>query len=337
MRAESREQRAEWIDVVRGLGMLCVILGHISSPLKPYIYSFHMPYFFILSGFLFKPGIKDYTTKLFKRLIIPYFILCLINLIIQSIIQFQSLGIYSISNYLFGIVWSYGTTKYMPNCSPLWFLTCLFISLVLFNYIYSKLYGIKYFIVIWFLFFAGIYLGNLLNYFVLPLPWNVDIALVALSFIALGREIRKKNIIQTICSSRLLGAFIAILIIIWYQMVIINIDPHIDFDARNYGNYLAMFVGSIALSFAVICIVVQMHFVNRNKVLIFLGQHTIFLMGFDYFSESIAKVVFRILHMHSWAMMFVIKCLVLFIGLFIWQQLCLQIKHKGIRNLLLNV
>lgn len=39
------EQRIQWIDSARGIGILLVVIGHVSkSPyLGKFIYSFHMP------------------------------------------------------------------------------------------------------------------------------------------------------------------------------------------------------------------------------------------------------------------------------------------------------
>lgn len=48
-------QRQPWIDCVRGIGIILVVLGHYdqgSNPLCKWISSFHMPLFFILSGVL---------------------------------------------------------------------------------------------------------------------------------------------------------------------------------------------------------------------------------------------------------------------------------------------
>lgn len=47
-------QRIKWIDFVKGFLILTVMLGYtLGCPniIKVYIYSFHMPLFFILSGY----------------------------------------------------------------------------------------------------------------------------------------------------------------------------------------------------------------------------------------------------------------------------------------------
>lgn len=75
--------RQKWIDICRGLGIILVVFGHymqtlhlkyngIFTEIFYYIYSFHMPLFFFLSGFVY----KKYTTevflkKKFKSLIVP--------------------------------------------------------------------------------------------------------------------------------------------------------------------------------------------------------------------------------------------------------------------------
>lgn len=51
--------RIDYIDILRGFAIFLVTLGHIieksgykESPLFTFIYSFHMPLFFCISGFI---------------------------------------------------------------------------------------------------------------------------------------------------------------------------------------------------------------------------------------------------------------------------------------------
>lgn len=66
------------IDIAKGIGILLVIIEHTGglpahSTVHHFIYSFHMPLFFILGGFLFKPSsIGTHIRKDAKRLLIPY-------------------------------------------------------------------------------------------------------------------------------------------------------------------------------------------------------------------------------------------------------------------------
>lgn len=47
--------RIEEVDISKGIGMVLVITGHlcVSASLRNFIYSFHMPLFFILSGIVY--------------------------------------------------------------------------------------------------------------------------------------------------------------------------------------------------------------------------------------------------------------------------------------------
>ena len=49
-------KRIEWIDIAKGIGIILVVIGHISQikVLNDIIYSFHMPLFFIISWYLYK-------------------------------------------------------------------------------------------------------------------------------------------------------------------------------------------------------------------------------------------------------------------------------------------
>lgn len=54
----ANSKRIESLDIAKGFGILIVVLGHVLRPndvfLKEFIFSFHMPLFFILSGFVLK-------------------------------------------------------------------------------------------------------------------------------------------------------------------------------------------------------------------------------------------------------------------------------------------
>lgn len=69
--------RYDFVDLLKVLAILLVVIGHFSNDLttRRFVYSFHIPLFFILSGFLYK---KRTVGVEFKRsiisLLLPYFI-----------------------------------------------------------------------------------------------------------------------------------------------------------------------------------------------------------------------------------------------------------------------
>ena len=80
---KKKETFHAWVQIVKGLGIILVVISHFSpntSPeywlsLREIIYLFHMPLFFFLSGFLFRyekyPYLLLVKTKI-NRLLFPY-------------------------------------------------------------------------------------------------------------------------------------------------------------------------------------------------------------------------------------------------------------------------
>lgn len=69
--------RNKEIDVLRGILIFFVVLGHSThGPLHDFIFLFHMPLFFMMSGTLISKNRlteKEYFLKKVKQLMIPYF------------------------------------------------------------------------------------------------------------------------------------------------------------------------------------------------------------------------------------------------------------------------
>ncbi len=66
-----RIRRVGWIDIARGICMLAIIAGHFGvNWIGNIVFLFHLPVFFILSGYLFKdvPLTAGYIAKKFKNI-----------------------------------------------------------------------------------------------------------------------------------------------------------------------------------------------------------------------------------------------------------------------------
>lgn len=93
------DKRLDFIDIAKGIGIFLVVLGHSLVPqiresvpaakfLWIFIYNFHMPLFFFLSGWLFERGLPKYTSKgrfilnKFKFLMVPYFVFSILTYVL---------------------------------------------------------------------------------------------------------------------------------------------------------------------------------------------------------------------------------------------------------------
>ena len=67
------KNRNQQMDVLRGIGIILVVLGHTAFPANHFIYLFHLAIFFMLSGYFFKSeeitntrNLKQYILKKIK-------------------------------------------------------------------------------------------------------------------------------------------------------------------------------------------------------------------------------------------------------------------------------
>ena len=86
-------QRILYIDYVKALAMILVIMGHVNfanQDIKAWIYSFHMPVFFFCTGLVLKDrgkSLKENVIKYARRLIVPFFF---VGIVIRAVHHPQS-------------------------------------------------------------------------------------------------------------------------------------------------------------------------------------------------------------------------------------------------------
>ena len=72
-----QSNRISWVDMAKGYGMIAVLIGHLvqNSFLGNFVYSFHLPLFFFLSGYLFHADTDfiSFLKKKGKSILLPYF------------------------------------------------------------------------------------------------------------------------------------------------------------------------------------------------------------------------------------------------------------------------
>ena len=88
------------IDILKCLGIMFVVVGHAGCPhlLHDYIYTFHMPLFFMASGYFFKDEYLDaklnFLLRKVKGLYVPFIASSLLFLVFHN--TFMDLGILSV-------------------------------------------------------------------------------------------------------------------------------------------------------------------------------------------------------------------------------------------------
>lgn len=192
-----KKKRVSWIDIAKGIAILLVFFGHTLSTPKEFadfIYSFHMPVFFALSGYCFslKGNFRDFITKKAKGILLPVFTLGLTGSVAVSLmLTFIKHEAVDWKWVFLNPFVQYGTHDL------LWYLPAAFVSMVCF-YLLVKLCKKKMWLIVSASFVIGL-LSYLFTEFVkIEIPWQIDTALVALPFLAVGYFMKAKNAVAKI-------------------------------------------------------------------------------------------------------------------------------------------
>jgi len=121
--------RLPWLDAVKAIGIVAVVWGHVvGGPAARYVYLWHMPLFFFIAGYVFRPdpNLRRHLRDKAIRLLLPYFMF-LILLSGHDIAVTAQAGTAKdwalfVATHLSGGKSIYGWL------APFWFVTCLFLT-----------------------------------------------------------------------------------------------------------------------------------------------------------------------------------------------------------------
>lgn len=105
LQRQPKKARVEWIDTAKGIAIILVVAGHdlrglmaagilpengITELVDGWIYAFHMPLFFLLSGlfvphtFTDKEGLKRFLAGKLRTVVYPYFLWSFLTIVLKS-------------------------------------------------------------------------------------------------------------------------------------------------------------------------------------------------------------------------------------------------------------
>jgi fucose 4-O-acetylase-like acetyltransferase len=299
---EERE-RIAWVDIAKTIGILLVIYGHIVQSMQraaapgiffqyKFIYSFHMPLFFMLSGFFFKKRNLSVPQKIksviLKRLVpVLFFELILIPIwpiylyLKFGYIDFTLLGDKFIS-FVCGNPAFNGIT---------WFLVCLFVVELIAIFVIDKVEKVSIGLLIAALFFnfSLVLTGNMKaaeqSFGISKNFWYLHEALVAFGFYAFGysifRYIKKLSKLNILWRLFLLVVFCALTILTY------NLNQPVSdvvlMKVSRHGDSTLFLISAFSGSFFVI---MPSSLIPRSKFLDLLGRNTLVLLGTSGFFHS---------------------------------------------------
>ena len=195
------ENRIHYIDVLKGLGIIIVVLAHMNTmpQVGGYFYLFHMPLFFFISGLLL--SLEKYSTynsfviSRIKQLYIPYVVFYLLLYIYWVVIE-RPMRFLKMSQLdaFWGLFWGTDSSYWIYPGGVMWFVIAFFsLELIVFPIIkWCKIWYLK------FIFFGLLTIGGLLcsKYHLFILPFSLPNSLLSLPFFVFGFLMRKHLILS---------------------------------------------------------------------------------------------------------------------------------------------
>lgn len=191
-------------DLMKGLAILAMLCGHCIIPnvLHSFIYIWHMPLFFVVSGYFYHQKSRTQCLKSsFFGLLVPYFITCGVALGVSLVLSMDNsqkifFGTLGVSSEWFG---SNAMVGYGGN-GPLWFLMALFWCRIIYDALRRIITNIWLFGgAILFLSVLSVVVGN--KYYV---PFYIAHGMTALVFYYVGNLVHLMNVDKRKCKSRFL-------------------------------------------------------------------------------------------------------------------------------------
>lgn len=177
---------------MKGIGIMAVIAGHTNPDYISghIIMSFHMPLFFIIAGYLYKPNhnLKTKALNDFRRLLVPYFttsliimvtFFCISNDYQSIIIHFTKAIFHADTEDHTSLIWAH-----IPKIGPIWFLFALFWCRTTYNMINYFIPSYKIIVVI-----SLSIIAVIIDRYLINLPFSILPGLSSMIFYLFGEHI----------------------------------------------------------------------------------------------------------------------------------------------------
>ena len=264
--------RIQWIDIAKGLGILLVVFGHSGFPLviQWWIYSFHMPLFFILSGLLFNPSkyknLWEFLTKKSKGLVFPYVFFSTITLLVLVFI-------YHDNRFL-------DVAKNGWEGSALWFIPVLLFTELIYYILESFLNAIFLYIALICFALLGWYFSDVR----IQLLYNFEVVLTAIAFYGIGHLFSKA--INKLLSNNNWKLIMISIICLTFNIIFCYLNNvKLDLAVNEVGilpyTYISALCGFLAIAAASSFIEKNFFFekITFKSILIYLGSNSIVILG----------------------------------------------------------
>jgi fucose 4-O-acetylase-like acetyltransferase len=288
-------ERNDYWSIMKGLGILAVVLGHTGAPITKYVYMYHLALFFFISGFLYNEKYSAdpflYFGTRMKKLWWPMTKYGVIFALLHN--MFLDLNVYTnqniegimVSNYanIHGFMWMIKSVILMKELEliggAMWFIQPLLFSLLFFcairhTALQKKFKRAELYVII--LIFICFVLASYLIFNKITLEYYLDIALLVLPIIYSGFLAKKY------WSSVHIRLDIGLLCLI-LLVFITNENTHIDLSQRRIINPIIFLLTSV-LGIYINLVLAKFILKSKkiNRIMVYIGQRSFHIMALHF-------------------------------------------------------
>lgn len=331
------EKRKRYIDIAKGIAMILVIMGHckyVNQYLDIWIYSFHMPLFFILSGMTFsiknKSNLKEFIKNKFFKLLIPYILLSISLWLTTDFIKIIIKGFDWI--YIKEFLGIFISNRSTPYYFTMWFVLVLFEAETIIYIVISYLqkYSIKirniFFIVV---FGIASLIGVVLSKNTTGFIFCLDLLPFGIAFVIFGYLIKEnEEFFKNVFEKKYMIIFFGIANLV-FTYLNYRICGRTDLYECNTGNYLYCISHSIFGSLLVINIC---YVLGKCKKIEYIGKNSLVFYAFQ--NSLVIPNVTKIFERIFYKIKLIHKDFIIYISVIIVSLLVLTIVNEIIRKYL---
>ncbi|MBB4131903.1 acyltransferase [Xanthomonas arboricola] len=273
----------DWqIDAAKALAIVLVMLGHASGmppAYKLFAYSFHVPLFFVLSGWVGERfgsrALNVATTqKLARTLLLPYLAFFLVAYgywLLTAALNgaLHQPNAHSWWDPFAGLFWSNGSSLYV--LPALWFLPALFVTTLAYIALRARLSTAMVAVLsvplalVWAGWFPSLHLR---------LPFALDVLPVALFFIAIGGWLSRFADALRSLGMRVWAAALPVVAVTWWWLAAAN--GQVDVNNLQFGQSAAVFLLVSLLGTAMtLCVA---YFIRHWRWVQWIGTNTLLIL-----------------------------------------------------------
>ncbi|MDR1790141.1 MAG: acyltransferase family protein [Propionibacteriaceae bacterium] len=201
--AASVRTRSVGLDLARMIGLVCVVIGHTANGdflwARQLAVSFDVPIFFIISGYLWRPGrtLGAEVRRRARTLLVPYACWAALALVVALCVPVPGTSFGEVVGHL-----ALGGENIREFFGPLWFVSTMFIATVVFRATLPKSPFIPLAIGL-----TGVVLGSWWRESIAWWPEGAGVAMIAIFYLLCGWAFRRVSDFCRLEYGSLLGGF----------------------------------------------------------------------------------------------------------------------------------